>query len=321
MAGNIRRSVPDERRIRAREAKLLQRELQLAATKGLIRLRCPCNLCMKEQHSLKILTNYRRCLRANRRHPWFFWSTEGYEGDSSNDEWDDHMSWYYGAQVALGGVGNVPAELDLGMDVQRMLIESLDMADRIYREATKARETVNVGTTNMHSPSEECPDQHSPLQNPLEQPVPDEPPVTGSEDGRGDENMRSANEENPVCPDAQPMEVENAGVGLGDIPGTEGGVFADFVLDKDLSWGENENDDDAAVSALEEAAATPLYHGSEHSSMGATYLLLSLGKLHNCSSTYLDELLRTLSMTVLPQPNSLPRSYQEASEYLKPRST
>ena len=76
MAEDIRRSVRDEGRIRAREAKLLERELQLAASKGLSRLRCPCNLCMKEQHSLKTLRSYRRCLRANRRHPWYFGYTE-----------------------------------------------------------------------------------------------------------------------------------------------------------------------------------------------------------------------------------------------------
>lgn len=96
---------------------------------------------------------------------------------------------------------------------------------------------------------------------------------------------------------------------------SEGDVLSD---DEDaMDWGESEDESDAAVTAMEEAAATPLFASSNHSSMGTTYVLLSGGKLHGCSDTYMDELFRTLSSMILPQPNSLPKSYREASEYLR----
>ena len=240
---------------------------------------------------------------------------QGYEADASDDEWDAHVTWYYGAQSTVDrGVGNGEEPLDRGMDVQRMLIESLDLADCIHRDANQARQDAEDRTNNPRTPTAD-PVHEQNCDGPLGN---DEPPLHFDGSPAAADRGRGENPTSPVFPDAVLMEVDEADVGRGDVPpGREGGEYADFVEDDDLNWGENENDDDAAVAALEEAAATPLYRGSEHSSMGATYLLLSSGKLHNCSNTYLDELFRTLSMTILPQPNSLPRSYQEASEYLK----
>ena len=93
----------------------------------------------------------------------------------------------------------------------------------------------------------------------------------------------------------------------------------DILSDNDeaMDWGDTDDESDAAVTALEEAAATPLFAGSNHSSMGTTYVLLSGGKLHGCSDAYMDELFHTLSTMILPQPNSLPKTYQEGAEYLR----
>ena len=88
--------------------------------------------------------------------------------------------------------------------------------------------------------------------------------------------------------------------------------------DEELDWGDSDDDKtESYIRALEEAAATPLFEGSELSSMGTTYLLLNSGKLHGCTDIYMDELFRTLCKSVLPKPNSLPSSYREASAYVK----
>lgn len=84
-----------------------------------------------------------------------------------------------------------------------------------------------------------------------------------------------------------------------------------------VGLGDSESETEASISALEEAATTPLFEGSVLSSMGTTYLLLNSAKLHGCSDVYMDELFRTMSKAILPQPNSLPSSYREASEYMK----
>ncbi|KAG0575364.1 hypothetical protein KC19_VG340100 [Ceratodon purpureus] len=178
---------------------------------------------MKEQHSLKMLTSYHRCLRANRRHLWFFGSTEGYEGDTSDDEWDDHVKWYYGAQAALRSVRDPPGQLDLGMDVQRMLMESLDMADRIHREAIAAREIGNGDTNNIQAPEEGLPDGGVHVENPPESFVPDVTPIPCNDGGTPVHAGTMKDEDEPVIAEVKPMEVEDNPVGPGDIPGSEGG--------------------------------------------------------------------------------------------------
>ena len=61
----------------------------------------------------------------------------------------------------------------------------------------------------------------------------------------------------------------------------------------------------------------PLFAGSEHSSMGAAYVIMSGAKLGGCTNTYIDYLFWSLSSTILPQPNTLPETGHEASKYLK----
>ena len=70
------------------------------------------------------------------------------------------------------------------------------------------------------------------------------------------------------------------------------------------------------MRALEEGTTTPVFYGSRYSSKSATYTLFSEGELNGVSNTCLDELFRVLSSAILPQPNSLLKSYREALEYL-----
>ena len=62
----------------------------------------------------------------------------------------------------------------------------------------------------------------------------------------------------------------------------------------EMEWEEVDNEHDAALQDLEEAATTPLYDGSELSSMGATYMILNQAKLHGWSNVSVDEHLRLL---------------------------
>ena len=203
------------------------------------------------------------------------------------------------------------------MDVQQMLIDSLDLADRIHAEATTARENANGDHNEMPNDNEDPPEEGVPAPDMSQSPLGMPPQFDEEQNGNLPPSDTNSAGDEPQSRDVDNMEVDEEAPGTDAPPDIHGGRDVDFVDDEELSWGENNTDNDAAVAALEEAVATPLYHGSEHSSMGATYLLLSSSKLHKCSNIYLDELFRTLSMMVLPQPNSLSRSYQEASEYLK----
>ena len=76
MAEGIRRNAPDERRIRAREAKLMERELEYASRMGWRKILCPCTIHGRDRRSGLVPRSYRRCLRKNGRHVWFFRRSE-----------------------------------------------------------------------------------------------------------------------------------------------------------------------------------------------------------------------------------------------------
>lgn len=76
MEESIRRRAPDERRIRARAAKLMDRELQYAARMGSRTILCPCTIHGRETRSGLVPRSYQRCLRENGRHAWFFGRSE-----------------------------------------------------------------------------------------------------------------------------------------------------------------------------------------------------------------------------------------------------
>lgn len=70
----IRRGAPDQERVRRRDAKLLDRELAYARVMNWGRLPCPCRIHMRE--SELTVASYKRCVRENSRHPWFYGATE-----------------------------------------------------------------------------------------------------------------------------------------------------------------------------------------------------------------------------------------------------
>ena len=175
------------------------------------------------------------------------------------------------------------------MNIERMLIDTLDRADDIKEGA------------NGERPRTEDLAPEDPMADPEEGNEEDQLPPASPREDAGTSAMEVDGSDSLETP---PVSQESTS----DLESSD---------DEDVSWGDNDYGEDDAIQALEEAAATPLFAGSEHSSMGATYILLSAGKLHKCMDTYLDELFRALSMTILPTPNSLPASYREASEYLK----
>lgn len=231
--------------------------------------------------------------------------SQGVEPDDSDSEWDDHINWYYGAQAVERARPARPGGMDPGMDLQEMLIQTLDRADRIHAE-----------TLNNAAPEVPVSPPRSPPTNSDSAPVEGRPRASQSPD-------RGPHVEPDGVPASQdhdvnvPMEAEyHVDANSPDRPPLPDSD-PDSSDEEDVTWGESDDEADDGLQALEEAAATPLFAESEHSSMGATYLLMSSARLHKCTDTYLDELFRTLSMTILPTPNSLPKSYSEASKYLK----
>lgn len=98
----------------------------------------------------------------------------------------------------------------------------------------------------------------------------------------------------------------------------------------DTDWGVNAEGDDDIPSddessdsyglneeLLEEAVRLRLYPGSLLSSLSATLLLLMCCRLHGCSSTFIDELFKLLSKSILPTSNTLPTSEYLASKKLR----
>ena len=234
--------------------------------------------------------------------------------DDSDDEWEEHITWYYGAQARACPNALRRRDLDPGMDMNEMVVRSLDIVDRIREEAANDREQ----PASPQSPPAVWNGPPSPEIRPGADALHDMA-VDRELDGnqRGEDSARAS----PLRGDS-PARSTSPFQDRGEETDPREGNYTsepDELSDDDeaMDWGESEDESDAAVTALEEAAATPLFAGSNHSSMGTMYVLLSGGKLNGCSDTYMDELFRTLSSMILPQPNSLPKSYREASEYLR----
>lgn len=238
-----------------------------------------------------------------------FFSGQGYEDDDSDVEWEDHITWYYGAQARVRPNALRQTNLDPGIGMTEMVVESFAIADRIREEV--AAETVPEGLGRPQEPQagvhegEDDPAEHESVPfaatDHVEEVCGGASPVVESQHPAGEDDTTMGAD---VRNGDRNVHVAESG----DSSGDEGGH----------DWGDSEDEDtDATVAALEEAATTPLFPGSDYSSMGTTYILLSGGKLHGVSDTYLDELFRVLSTTILPKPNTLPKSYREASEYLR----
>lgn len=74
MEEGIRRSAPNQRRIRARDAKFIAREIAYAQSRNWRKIPCLWRLHMKEFELT--LPSYKRCVKANSRHPWFYGTSE-----------------------------------------------------------------------------------------------------------------------------------------------------------------------------------------------------------------------------------------------------
>ena len=70
MAGQGRLPILDERRIRARDARVLFREEFVHNRDGLTSVRCPCNICMGEVHSKRKRDMVRVHLEEVGRYPY-----------------------------------------------------------------------------------------------------------------------------------------------------------------------------------------------------------------------------------------------------------
>ena len=68
--------------------------------------------------------------------------------------------------------------------------------------------------------------------------------------------------------------------------------------------------------ALREEFRTPLFNGSSVSRLDATLLVMNACRTHKATNTCINELLRLLSTTILPTPNSMPPSVAEATKML-----
>lgn len=73
----------------------------------------------------------------------------------------------------------------------------------------------------------------------------------------------------------------------------------------------------AARAMLDDTAHTLLFAGARLSSLTATLILLNLCRTHGCSNAFVAELLTILSMSILPEVNTLPKTEYQASKILQ----
>ena len=66
----------DKRRRDARDLKLAEREEAIADQIRAVKRKCPCNICMGENHSMRLRAVVRDHLRLYGRHPYHRGSTE-----------------------------------------------------------------------------------------------------------------------------------------------------------------------------------------------------------------------------------------------------
>ena len=258
--------------------------------------------------------------------------------DESDDEWEGHITWFYGAQAHACPNLLRRRDMDPGMEMNEMVIRSHDIVDRVREEVANDHEARRLrAQTAPFTDAPQSPDSDFGMTGVVHMDVGDEqqpperqPEMRGRQPSEPHDDISESSSSRSVplsrpttaeeFADPPNAEREHEGppaAGEEEPRGYESGSEDISGDDEAMDWGESDDESDAAVTALEEAAATPLFAGSDHSSMGTTYVLLSGGKLHNCSNTYMDELFRTLSSTILPQPNSLPKTYREASDYLR----
>ena len=242
---------------------------------------------------------------------------KGCEVDESDGEWDEHIAWRYGSQVHEG-VARIQPEFDTGIDVAGMLTQTFELNDRLYAEGAE-----EVARAEDRGPAENAAEEHDRPPSPMDLAGRSDPLFRGGDEG-GAVAEPTERESSPVLREAfqyappSPEVRVNSTPSPPRSPSPTSQCNADDSSDEDeVDWGDLPSEADALIRDLEDAAATPLFAGSEHSSMGATYVLVSGARLRGCTDTYIDYLFRSLSSTILPQPNTLPRIGLEAAQYLK----
>ena len=225
---------------------------------------------------------------------------QGYDADDSDDDWDAHIQWYYGAQAYERRRQLEPGQFDPGVDMTGIVVDTFELGDRIRVDA-EAERNRGGGSVPASPDHGDVPPPMSPANGVDQPPTRDPSPVLQPPAPEDDLGAQAGNREagQPPPPDMPAEESDGSS------------------SDEDIDWGESDDETDISIAALEEAALTPLFAGSEYSCMASTYLILNGGKVHGNSNVYMDELFRLLSTSLLPQPNSLPSSYREASEYLR----
>ncbi len=61
----------------------------------------------------------------------------------------------------------------------------------------------------------------------------------------------------------------------------------------------------------------PLYEGATFSSLIVVLVILNCCRIHGTRNAYINEMLHLLKMSILPQPNTLPKNEYQASSTLK----
>ncbi|KAG0557128.1 hypothetical protein KC19_11G104200 [Ceratodon purpureus] len=90
--GSLPLPLENERRQKARDLKLLGREIQLATERGDRRIWCPCRICNRGIRTLLSHPTVKKHIRWYGYHPRQRGSTEGVERDASDVEWDESIS-------------------------------------------------------------------------------------------------------------------------------------------------------------------------------------------------------------------------------------
>ncbi|KAG0599761.1 hypothetical protein M758_12G176400, partial [Ceratodon purpureus] len=130
----VRLPLRDGRRQSARDEKLAQREEAYADRMGARRRLCPCNVCLGQNHSMRFRGVVSQHLRKYGRHPFHRGSTEGFEADESDTEWDADIVEEYGVRRGENRQGT-ERRLDEGLNMTGLVQHTLHMYDDMVGNA------------------------------------------------------------------------------------------------------------------------------------------------------------------------------------------
>jgi hypothetical protein len=214
--------------------------------------------------------------------------------DESDDEWDEHVLEEYGPGWR-NTLWREEEALDAGLDMADLVHHAFHHYDenvvfngRDFMPRNEGHPAPAHGQGRDGAPAASPP--HDPPEHPAS-PVPHHVEFEGNEEPDG---RRSA-EDTPWQPfDGDPEEAA--------------------LENDDLNF---PPEDALSHESLHECSRVCLYTGSKLSCLSATLLILNSCHTHGCTTTFIDELFRLLSKSVLPDVNSLPISEYQASKKLR----